>query len=208
MANIDGKVTGLNKDVYQALQQIKSKNPGPLTQLGATKLTEAILKDGKIDAAEEDLINELCSDKVVMIEGQKTADFNPATLIFKGTSTEAKGILSSLRAVDPKLVALWDKGPSGYKELLTIHSRSPEDANKVKNVFMSKLGEAWQKSSFLNAFQGMRDFIGKVYTDMSQLEPAQFEQGKQLLYETCAQLDAGIADLIPDAAYDWLKKKA
>lgn len=57
MPQIDRQVTGLNQDVVKALQAIK--NPAAATVAEATAVRTAILKDGTIDDAEADLIDEL-----------------------------------------------------------------------------------------------------------------------------------------------------
>lgn len=57
MSSIDGKVTGLNSDVYKTLQTIKSRNAGPLTAQDTQELKAAIEKGG-IDDSEKDLLQE------------------------------------------------------------------------------------------------------------------------------------------------------
>lgn len=52
MPNVDGRVAGLNTDVFNTLQTIKGRNKGALTEADAQQLHAAINKDGKVDGAE------------------------------------------------------------------------------------------------------------------------------------------------------------
>jgi len=100
MSQINGRVTGLNQDVFKALQQVK--NPQQMSSAEAQKLKTAILKDGKIDANEQDLLEELTANQTqVRVEARRESNFNPSALNFKATQGEAKTILQTLNQVGP-----------------------------------------------------------------------------------------------------------
>src|SRR5688500_5871952 len=94
MPQIDRQVTGLNQDVYRALQAIK--NPQAASAAEAKALRTAILKDGVIDDAETDLIAELSQDNSgpVNVAAAQKAGFDPVSLNVSAFDRTNKGQLA------------------------------------------------------------------------------------------------------------------
>jgi hypothetical protein len=95
---IDGNVRGLNRDVLQALQQVKNKSE--VTPQEALGIRTAILKDGVVDNAEKDLVSKLTAQSSVDIKVEnKSSNFSPSTLTFKPLKSEARDNLQSVDQV-------------------------------------------------------------------------------------------------------------
>ena len=73
MTNINQRVQHLNSDVMQALNAVQNKQKVTIDEV--RDIRTAILKDGTIDEAEEDLIDELTEDnaKGIQIGGEGSA---------------------------------------------------------------------------------------------------------------------------------------
>lgn len=96
---IDGRVQGLNRDAFTALQGIR--NPRQMTTTEARRLESAIMRDNRIDAAEQDLIQELTSGRsqTVQITAAASAGFNPSALAFGQAQGEARTVIDGLKQV-------------------------------------------------------------------------------------------------------------
>lgn len=80
MTSIDGRITGLNAQTFNALKQINTQDGIDHTE--AAKLKEAIEADGQVDENEADLLDELMSNQnQIMVESQD-AEFSPLQLQF------------------------------------------------------------------------------------------------------------------------------
>jgi hypothetical protein len=99
MSSVDGKVTGLNADVYKTLQNIRSRNAGPLTKEDAQELKAAIEKDG-VDENEQDLLNEFLAGNNDVHVYAKDAEPNSEGIKFQGVGTEAQETLGELAHVE------------------------------------------------------------------------------------------------------------
>lgn len=190
MTGIDRNVTGLNSDVYQALKQIKTTDG--IDQTEAQTLKTAIEKDGQVDDAEADLLQELMADPFkVSIHGQESAGFAPNTLYFgkahEKVSAEAKGTLQDLitqhfkdsdTAFSAELKAVLSQVGDGnltsedfkkFSHFLDLLAQMPPDKQK------SALPEL--KASLIQAAQGqgqVDEAIAKVQSYLDQ-NPIQFQ---------------------------------
>lgn len=89
MPNLDGSVRQLNQDVYNALGKVQ--NPRQMNVTEAKAVREAVLKDGKVDDAESDLLAELRTTDHNRTEVRVTqkAEFAPNSLTLGPVSGEA-----------------------------------------------------------------------------------------------------------------------
>lgn len=98
MSGIDGQVRGLNNDVLNTLRQVR--NPSQITADEAQKIKGAVLKDGRVDAAESDLIKELTSTNSINIQVEnRSANFSPSALSFRPAQSTAKEVLKSVEQI-------------------------------------------------------------------------------------------------------------
>lgn len=209
----DGRVSGLNQDVFRTIQYIKRYNPnGPLQTSDAELLKKAILKDNKIDEAEADLLKELNqgNQNNITIGAQKTATFNPNDLQFTGKlSEQAKTVLSDVKPgaqpAPPPLDALWNGGPEGFKKLLNIYRSSPQDAQRVRDYLSQKVTQAWNQGSWTSGHAPLRGLIVQGYNNLSKLSEADSNLGRTLFYEVLRNVDRQGGDAIPDMLYNWIR---
>lgn len=214
MAGIDGRVTGLNQDAFQAAKfaQIR-KSTAPKGVTEANVLKNAILKDNKIDSAEQDLINEFTSDsgQKVNISAQQTAGFSPQDISFNNKwSSEAIDIIKDIKPKEniSQLDSLWNSGAKGFKEITKIYQSSPENKEKVLNFLEGKTKTAWDKSGITNAYSPLKGLISTAYSGVNQLSGDDNTAGRTMLHEAIKRVDtteSGGNGSIPDFLYNWIR---
>lgn len=145
MSSIDGKVTGLNADVYKTLQTIRARNAGPLTAQDTQELKAAIEKGG-IDDSEKDLLQELLAgNNEVQVYAEGT-EFGPDGLKFQGVSEDAKKNLTDLNTVerlaDPNQPPTEGEPTSDAGQLGNLHNeKDPEKfALRAEEMLHAKFG--------------------------------------------------------------------
>ncbi|PIQ27184.1 hypothetical protein COW36_16660 [bacterium (Candidatus Blackallbacteria) CG17_big_fil_post_rev_8_21_14_2_50_48_46] len=204
MAGIDGRVTGLNKDVFQTLQNIKKTNPGALTEANAKELQTAINKDGKIDNAEQDLLSELTQSKIRAINIQ-SADSPANSVVFGTTSGKARALLQETQTPTAELDRLATQGADGIQALTKIYQRSPADADRVISALARKGLEAWDKSSVTNAYGPLTAMITSAYSGISKMEGQDNSDARWMLHKAMQKIDQTKGDAVPDFLYNWVR---
>ncbi len=206
MGNINGRVTGLNKTTFDALEKVNvsTNRTGVLSADAAKELSQAILKDGKIDTAEEDLLIELTQDKSRLVS-VSSADSAPNQVTFGTAKGNAKNILLETLAPRKKIEEMIDNGAQGFKDLTKVYSRSPADAKRVVDILVSKAGKAWDASSLGNRYEPLRTFIATAYSGVNALEGQANTDGRNMLHEALKQVDQNVGDRIPDVFYNWVR---
>lgn len=82
-SNIDGRTAGLNKNVYDTLKGLQQARKGEaLTQSDVDKVVKEMAKDGKIDAAESDLLDEIQANSVSVDVAKNEHDSKPLSIKF------------------------------------------------------------------------------------------------------------------------------
>ncbi len=118
MPNLDGSVHYLNTDVFNAVKEVK--NPASMTRTEAQNIKTAILKDGTVDAAEQDLIDELSNTAA------KSTD--PAVTITSQGTAQADGEITQLAVLNKGISEVLDVG---FLELMNSKA-------KVNYVFIEQ----------------------------------------------------------------------
>ncbi|MEZ0371866.1 MAG: hypothetical protein ACAI44_22430, partial [Candidatus Sericytochromatia bacterium] len=111
MSGVDGRVTGLNAQVYQALTKINTRDG--ISKEEAQQIATAINADDHVDAAESDLLDELFSNTNAITIQAEGSEFSPVELKFveNGAPNLAEGAETILAQV--KLKALVSEEPHG-----------------------------------------------------------------------------------------------
>lgn len=207
MSSIDGKVTGLNSDVYKTLQTIKSRNAGPLTAQDTQELKAAIEKGG-IDDSEKDLLQELLAgnnDVQVYAEG---AEFGPDGLKFQGVGEDAKKNLTDLNQVeklaDPNHPTTEGEPSSDAGHLGDLsHEKDPEKfAHHAEEILHAKFGLKSDTAGSIakNLFVAMHDkdpvkkakAIAEIIVRLNETP-----EGKKALQRIVAPLISGLPEKSP-----------
>lgn len=204
MTNIDGRVNGLNKEVFQTLQNIRKTNAGTLSETDAKTIQAAVYKDGKIDPAEEDLLTELTQNKFRAITVQ-SADAPANSLVFGTTGGKVRSILQETLIPTARLESLAAQGAEGICELTKIYQRSPADAERVVAALAKKGNEAWEQSNLGNAYGPLRTMISSAYAGVNQLQGQDNTDARWMLYRAIRQIDTQKSDAIPDFLYNWVR---
>ncbi|MGV3523563.1 MAG: C39 family peptidase [Candidatus Sericytochromatia bacterium] len=128
MPQVDRSVRGLNAEVWGAVSRIQ--NPQQISTAEAQALRSAILKDGKFDTAERDLVAELTQDNSaeVRVESTQSADFPANSLTLGPLASDAKEALaiSQMDVYKAKFNVLKDKAAT---ELGTAYERVSEQVS-------------------------------------------------------------------------------
>jgi hypothetical protein len=201
----DGKVEGLNQGVFTTLQNIQKQDGGNITEASAKTLRKAIMQDGKIDAAEKDLLLELTQGtSKISVKAQPSANFQPNNLSFSPATAKAKESLQLLtKPVD--LEKLWNSGPEGMQQMVDLYDTSPALANSVKQFVAQKLFTAWSDSTILNGYKPIRDALSQSYDVMKNMGSDSLVSGRKMLYESMKGIADYVGSAMPDFLYNWLK---
>lgn len=132
MSSVDRRVTGLNSEVYQALKDIQSRHPGPLS-LQATDALKAVIDKGGIDPNERHLLDQLLAGNPEIQVYAKDPKFGPDGLKLQGLNEAAKHHLLELKYLD--------------------ESPHSEQASEIDSV--SDLGEEHDQEKFVLRAEGM-----------------------------------------------------
>jgi hypothetical protein len=205
MSGVDGNVSNLNRDVFSALKSIK--DPQHITADEAQTLQKAILKDGHIDSAESDLLQELTQDKFqsIKVSAQKSADFHPDDLSLAPVNGAMKQDLQTLRTHPEELNRLWAGGSDGLGEMVKLYSTSPQAKNMIMNFIGQKFQDAWKNSDVMNGYGPLRDLIGQSFNTLKSSDPETARNGRQMLFDAAQALDRYLGGSVPDFLYNWLK---
>lgn len=150
MPNINQRVQGLNSDVTQALNAVSNKQNVTVDEV--RNIRTAILKDGTIDDAEQDLIDELTEDnaKGIQVGGQGSAAPTIQLDALDDEGQDALGI--SLFALGKRKAEL---ALSGTKAVLTqVYDDAREELGELKDTMGIKFdtwmaeGTAYMKELF------------------------------------------------------------
>jgi len=96
MSRIDNRVSNLNKDVYDALKQINTKDG--ISKQEALTIKQAVEKDGKVDTSETDLLDEILTNrKSIDIINQKGSSIEVFDLDIGGELNLNKEVESILK---------------------------------------------------------------------------------------------------------------
>ncbi|MDQ5977707.1 MAG: hypothetical protein QG602_679 [Verrucomicrobiota bacterium] len=201
----DGKVPELNPGTFAALQRIKTRNPGALTEADAKELKQMILSDGgQIDDAERDLLAEMTNSQFRNIQvrpvgGKPDA---PAVTLFPA-SGNAKKVLREVLYGKPDFEVEWNRGAPGYGALCTYCQVSPEAEVDVLRFVAGKFAMEWERSNPANSYKPLRDLIARQYSYSNSLGQ-DTSLGRSLLYRAMNQIDRNSKDQIPDFLYNWV----
>lgn len=202
----DGKVTGLNRDTYTTLQNIKKRNPGSLTEKDTNELADAVRKDGKVDDIEVDLLREMTNSQfrnITVTPANLAAGAVDKVVTFPVVGNAKKVLLYVINPV-PDLAAEWAKPDHGWKLLVTDYKSSPERMAAVLAFVTQEMGKKWEASNTGNGYKPLRDEIGKLYGQSNSLG-ADTNAGRTLLYDAMNTVDRNAQDAVPDFLYNWVR---
>lgn len=201
---IDGKVTNLNQQVASTLQRVQRATPGKITEAGANEIKKAILQDNKIDAGEQDLLDELTQTDVKQITVFAAGSNSPVAVTYPAPG-KAKQILESTKFHRDNLDGLWNNGAEGFKQLSEIAARSPEENTRIVDFVASKLTTSWEQSNMGNRYQPLRTVISNAYGFAGSSGGDNVNRGRNILHAAMQKVDKQAGDSIPDFLYNWVR---
>jgi hypothetical protein len=205
-AAIDGKVAGLNAATYAALKDIKARNPGALTEKSAQEIAAAIRKDGKVDAAETDLLEEMTQSmfRSITITPAGAVAGSTEKVVSYPISGNAKRVLQNVLNPPADLAAEWAKPNHGWNIIVADYKKNPERAAKVLAFVTEEMAKKWAVSNQANGYKPLRDQLGKLY-GLSNSMGADTNAGRELLYKAMNIVDRNAQDAVPDFLYNWVR---
>lgn len=207
-SKIDGRVTGLNATAYDALAEIRSRKLVVTDERVAPYLQAALLKDGKIDAAEADLLNELTQPQIrtINVSREGAAPTDPA-LVTGTTAGQAKKIYFETLFPAEGLAASLAKGESEWKALIISARTNDEREAQITRALAEKLEQPLKESSKANAYKPVALAITQYYnwTVAAGPDPDTVIAGRILVYRAAYTADMKADNVMPDFLYNWLK---
>lgn len=203
-ALIDGKVSGLNKQTFPALQAIKKANPSNLTEKDANQLKIAIMADGKVDAVERDLLREMTQSQfrnIIVTPADTSATDKVMTFPVVGN---AKKVLLYVLNPVPDLAAEWAKPDHNWNLIVADYKSGPEREAKVLAFVTEEMAKKWEVSTMGNGYKPLRDEIAKIY-GLCNASGADGATGRDLLYKAMNMVDRKAQDAVPDFLYNWVR---
>lgn len=202
LAAPDGKVTGLNANAFQTLTALSGSDWQPRHALA---LRAALWKDGQLDAAETDLLDELTQELTppgsILIMGE-----DGATPLTRST-TSGRALVYLVWAKLPEHVRTkgWaeDWGP-----FLAYASQSPEQARQIVAFLTLDLGRFHASSNMANSYGPLRQRIQAMEERANALPAERAATVKALMYRAAEQLDRLELDQVHDFLYKYLQPKA
>lgn len=202
----DGKVVGLNAEVYDAYDAIIRNNPGALTAKNAMTLREAVIKDDQIDAAEADLLAEMTQSQFRSITITKVgAAANASKLTRYPCSGLSKTILSQTLHPALDLTAAWSNGSAGWQEMVLESRKNQTEEQRVATFLEARVSEAWETSNQGNGYKPFRDMLSKRYgyTKAAGFPASHAASARKLMIDACTSVDRKSGDKMPDFLYTW-----
>ncbi len=202
----DGKVNGLNAEVFSALDAIKRANPGALTMKEALALRAAIIKDDQIDALEADLLAEITQSQFRSITITMAGDAEKHTVrTIYPCSGHAKTVLRE--TLEPQLnhEESWAAGVSGWSAMVIDSKKDDTRAQRVAAFVQARVSDAWESSNQANGYKPLRDLLAKRYgfSKSPDFPADQVERARKLVIDACHAADIKAKDQIPDFLYSW-----
>ena len=177
----------------------------------AKRVIGHLRRDGKLDAGENDLLEEFAFPKDRIVQLTRIGPDGKPDKTSKTAVTTPPGMMQSFAR---ELTAMWQTewerpDAAGWPTLVGIYARDPAK-NEILHKRVRAAGQAmltakWQASNAGNRWAPFRDAI-RLYNDATlKLPQAQWPAGKQLLYDAAADTDRHYGDAIQDFLYNWLK---
>jgi hypothetical protein len=207
-SGINGRVEGLNATAYDALAEIRSRKLVVTDERVAPYLQAALLKDGKIDAAEADLLNELTQPRIrsINVSREGSASTEP-TLTTGNTGGLAKKIYFDTLYPAEELAASLAKGESEWKALIGSARTYDGREAQITQMLAEKLAQPLKESSSANAYKPVAQAITQYYnwSVAAGPDPDTVMDGRILVYRAAYTADMKADNVMPDFLYSWLK---
>lgn len=202
---LDRKVAGVNADTYAALQAIAAAERALPLETRATKVIEEVKKDGKVDAAEADLLIELADPATRQIRiARAGAAPDEVPVELPTLSYQAKLLLGTLYPAEA-MAAQLDSGAKGWKALIAAARSHPRGEEQVTAFLAARMSERWAQSTTANAYAPYVNFISPMldWSRAAGPDPDDVQAGKILAYRASAVADRNAQGAIPDFLYTW-----
>ncbi len=204
--SMDGKVNGLNAEVFSVFEAIKRANPGALTVKNAMALRAAIIEDDQIDAMEADLLSEITQSQFrsVTITKAGVAE-KPPTLRTYPCSGYAKTVLRETLDPQLNLEESWAAGMAGWRDMILDSKKNQTNEQRVAAYLEARVADAWEASNQGNGYKPLRDLLARRYGFSKAPDfPADLTGiARKLMIDACRAVDTKAGDQIPDFIYTW-----
>jgi hypothetical protein len=170
--------------------------------VAAFTLSYAVLSDGKIDAAEKQMLSALVAEGS---KGMKVKGPDGAMATLQAPDADARHALGLLRS--PKnMNEYWLKGDVPMADMVTLAYLGDMAWARVTKFVASKLYAEWKNSNVKNGYAPIRDIINKAHgqgPDVKQ-DALLGNAKKALLYDAMKMVDEHEQDRVPEFIYSWL----
>jgi hypothetical protein len=201
----DGKVDGLGVDVFRTLQTLREKNPDSLTEADANEIKKAVLADGKIDAVERDLLDELVTSFYriygITITAAGAQPGDPVVKLFPVSQNAKRVLISVLRFDFP---SAWAKGKEGWTAMIDESKKNEQERTRVVDFVGTMFAAEWAKGTQADAYKPLRDLLARHYGFVETQPDGRADYGKRILFLAMRKVDEDEDGRVPDFIYLWL----
>lgn len=195
------------EQVFAILQNVRADSRGTLNELEARQIADAIRADGKLDALEIDLIDELSASSIraIRIAPEKG---NGEPVILGTQSGPALRVFDEL--MTEHLTGLFgtDRTAQGWEALVRYSLTSQTAYKRCQNYLAPGALAAAKQSTVPNTYKPIREYVSGLYAHNNQLpqeEPALNDRGRWLIYMSVKLADIDMSDQLPDFLYSWIR---
>ncbi len=201
-AQLDGRAT-VSAAMFSALDEIiRRHGRGQMTGADAERVVALALADGKLDAAETDLLEELASWNIRAIS-VTTAARSDRTLVFSTQSGAARNALDA--ALDAPLLKLWDGDAAAWGTLVTLHGTGPRHIReRIGRLTRNKMFDPMVMSDVANTYAPFRQLISSRFALANALPPDQQRFSRNLLYYAANATEKNVPGGRPRFLFNWI----
>lgn len=207
-APVDGKVEGLNAEVFDLVKSLSSF--GRLSETHIKRLCECVMKDGRLDEQEMDLLEELTEHKLVEpFWVRKQGHLEEKTLLYPVYGPACQLIKDVLHPPFD-YEAAWQAGQEGFNKIVAEYGaqdpKDPAKHDKAPDFLTDKLQVAWRKGGKETAYKPLRDQLAILWAFSSKSDRVNLSQ--ELIYRAMLRLDVHReSNNVPDFLYKWMAPK-
>lgn len=202
VATPDDKVKGLNALAFKTLEALSA----PVwDQRHALALSAALWKDGNLDAAETDLLEELTNESSPPGSVEVASDGAEATLTRQTASGITLVYLHCAKMPEQIRKTGWinDMGP-----FVVYAGESPQHETQIIAFLTLDLAHVYLSSNFANSYLPFRRRLQAMEERANALPPERVGPAKAVIYKAAEQLDRLESDRLQDFLYKYMQPKA
>ncbi len=189
--------------IHALIRQARSVAPNGFTVDSAKEVVAILLEDGKLDAGEFDLLDELTQGAIRAISIDQPGS-KESTMVGTQSGTVQRVLCAPLDEQVRKLLAE-PLVEANWAELVDRYEHSGSSAARVVSALQGLMAGKWEASSISDAYEAYAATVSKLFGYSKALPADKQKSARWLLHRACSQHDRQRNDAVPDFLYNWVK---